>query len=76
MYQATTRAIRVTVEPTFVDWPSSAGVTLSSATECATVTAEQIGSLFTDAVQTTYFREAGVTYQLAVATLLPGDAGC
>ena len=64
------------VEPTFVDWPSSAGVTLSSATECATVTAEQIGSLFTDAVQTTYFREAGVTYQLAVATLLPGDAGC
>ncbi|MFN8021435.1 MAG: hypothetical protein U0Q03_07905 [Acidimicrobiales bacterium] len=64
------------VEPTFVDWPSSTGVSLAASAECASATAEQIGTLFADATQTTYFREGGTTYQLAVAVVLPGDAGC
>ncbi|MCB0999040.1 MAG: hypothetical protein R2713_16870 [Ilumatobacteraceae bacterium] len=64
------------VEPTFVDWPAAAGLDLATASSCATVTATQVGDTFADATQTTYFRQDGATYQLAVAIVLPGDAGC
>lgn len=62
--------------PTVVDWPASSGVSLAAATECARVDATVIGSLFTDAKQNTYFKEADVVYQLSVAGVLPGDPAC
>ncbi len=62
--------------PTLVDWPEAAGVTLASAGECARVEASAVGTLFADATQNTFFREGGVTYRLAVAAVLPGDAAC
>jgi len=64
------------VEPTFVDWPVDTGIDLATASSCATVTATQVGDTFADATQTTYFRQDGATYQLAVAIVLPGDTGC
>lgn len=62
--------------PTIVEWPSGAGVPLTSATTCATVDAATVGSLFTDAKQNTYFRDADVVYQVTVAGVLPGDPSC
>ena len=62
--------------PELVEWPATAGVTLASAAECGRVDAAAIGTLFTDATQNTFFTEAGVTYRLAVAAVLPGDAAC
>ncbi len=62
--------------PTVVPWPVDAGVSLASATTCARVDAASVGSLFLDAKQNTYFTEGDVTYQLAVAGVLPGDPVC
>ena len=62
--------------PALVDWPANAGVTLADAAACGRVDAAAIGTLFTDATQNTFFREAGITYRLAVAVVLPGDAAC
>lgn len=62
--------------PELVEWPAAAGVALSSAAECAQVQTSAIGSLFADATQNTFFTEGGITYRLAVAALLPGDAAC
>jgi hypothetical protein len=62
--------------PTIAAWPAEAVVSLASATTCARVDAEAIGSLFLDAKQNTYFTEGDVTYQLAVAGVLPGDPVC
>jgi hypothetical protein len=64
------------VAPTVVDWPSATTFALAGATTCATVDAVGVGTMFTDAKQNTYFRDAGVVYQLAVAGVLPGDPPC
>ena len=63
------------VEPTVVDWPADASVRLADAGECAAVPAAEVGDLFADANQLTFFAEDGITYQLTVKPLLPGD-GC
>jgi hypothetical protein len=62
--------------PELIEWPAGAGVALSSAAECARVATSAVGTLFTDATQNTFFTDAGVTYRLAVAAVLPGDAVC
>lgn len=63
------------IEPTVVDWPADASVRLADAGECAAVPAPEVGDLFADANQLTFFAEDGITYQLTVKPLLPGD-GC
>ena len=63
------------IEPTVVDWPADASVRLAEAGECAAVPAPEVGDLFADANQLTFFAEDGITYQLTVKPLLPGD-GC
>lgn len=71
------------LEPTIVPWPGSTGVVLSeiasrgmSEPTCALVAAADAGDLFTSANQLTFFEEAGVTYQLSVTPVLPGDDVC
>jgi hypothetical protein len=67
-------------EPTIVNWPDAAGVTLRDSTECAVLPAETIGAFFEELKQNTVLHEGdGETasfYQLAAAAVLPGDAGC
>ena len=63
------------IEPTVVDWPAETSVRLADASECAAVPAAEVGDLFADATQLTFFAEDGITYQLTVKPLLPGD-GC
>ena len=63
------------IEPTVVEWPADASVRLADASECAAVPAAEVAGLFTDANQLTFFAEGGITYQLTVKPLLPGD-GC
>ena len=63
------------IEPTVVDWPADASVRLADAGECAAVPAAEVGDLFADANQLTFFAEDGITYQVTVKPLLPGD-GC
>jgi hypothetical protein len=62
--------------PAIAAWPAEAVVSLASATTCALVDAEAIGSLFLAAKQNTYFTENDLTYQLSVAGVLPGDPVC
>jgi hypothetical protein len=62
--------------PTILAWPASVGVALSSASSCVVVDTAKLGDVFVKATQITYFTDAGVTYQLAVAPVLPGDTGC
>jgi hypothetical protein len=62
------------IEPTIVDWPADASVRLADAGECAAIPAAEVGALFADANQLTFFAEDGITYQLTVKPQLPGDA--
>lgn len=62
--------------PSIVDWPATSSMALASATTCARLEAGAVGSLFIDAKQNTYFKDADVVYQLAVAGVLPGDPDC
>ena len=62
--------------PTIVEWPVSTGVTLVDAAQCARLDAAAAGTVFTAALQNTYFTEDGVTYSLAVGRVLPGDPAC
>ena len=62
--------------PTVVEWPASTGVKLADATNCATLTAEQAGTVLTDAKQDTYFNDGDSLYFVAAAVLLPGDPAC
>jgi hypothetical protein len=62
------------IEPTVVDWPADASVRLIDAGDCAAIPAAELGSLFADANQLTFFAEDGVTYQLTVKPQLPGDS--
>jgi len=59
------------IEPTIVDWPTTADVALVDATQCAVVSAESVGDLFTNADQLTYFVDDGVTYQVVAVQQLP-----
>jgi hypothetical protein len=63
------------IEPTVVDWPAEASVRLADAGECAEVPTAEVGALFADANQLTFFAESGITYQVTVKPQLPGD-GC
>lgn len=60
-------------KPTIVPWPTTTGVELATATDCAMVTADAAGSVFADANQLTFFSEGDVVYSLAVVAMLPGD---
>lgn len=62
--------------PTVVDWPSSTGVVLADASECAEATDAAVGVLFRGANELTFFREGEVVYQLWAGPVLPGDAAC
>ena len=62
--------------PTIVDWPASIGLDLATASECARVGADAVGSVFADADQLTHFRQGDVLYRIAVAGVLPGDPIC
>ena len=62
--------------PAVVEWPASTGVKLADATNCATLTAEQAGTVLTDAKQDTYFKDGDSLYFVAAAVLLPGDPAC
>jgi hypothetical protein len=64
------------MEPTIVDWPADAGVRLAAATTCARSTAASVLAAFADATQLTFFRDAGVVYQVAAVAVLPGDPAC
>jgi hypothetical protein len=63
-------------QPSIVDWPGQTSVPLASAATCADVDAAAVGSLLTDAKQNTYFKDAGVIYQVSAVGVLPGDAAC
>ncbi|MCU1388535.1 MAG: hypothetical protein JWL72_1873 [Ilumatobacteraceae bacterium] len=56
-----------------VAWPAEIGVPLASAATCVVVPASTAGTILTDADQLTYFTDAGITYSVAAAPLLPGD---
>lgn len=62
--------------PTIVAWPDGTGAVLAESLQCATVTANAVEELFTEATQLTFFEEADVTYQLSAVGVLPGDATC
>lgn len=61
------------IEPTVVDWPADASVRLADAAECTMIPAAEVGSLFADANQLTFFDDDGVTYQVLARPILPGD---
>lgn len=64
------------ITPNEVVWPSSAGVPLATAGECAVVTRAAIGNVFDRATQITRFVDAGVKYVVIVRPMVPGDPGC
>lgn len=66
----------ITPTPTVVEWPASTGVKLADATNCITLTAQQAGTVLTDAKQDTYFSDGDSLYFVAAAVLLPGDPVC
>ncbi|MAT04343.1 MAG: hypothetical protein CL424_04785 [Acidimicrobiaceae bacterium] len=61
------------VEPTVLEWPVD-GVDLAAASDCLEMPAADVGSVFADANQLTFFEQDAVTYQLAVKPQLPGDS--
>lgn len=70
-------------DPTVVPWPAGTGVVLAEVAypnsvgqACTTVAASAVGDLFTSANQLTFFEEDGVTYQMSVTPVLPGDDVC
>ncbi|MCU1359052.1 MAG: hypothetical protein JWN99_341 [Ilumatobacteraceae bacterium] len=63
--------------PTVTDWPASTGLDLSTAAECARLTAAAAGTVFADADSNTCFRQGDTLYRISVAGVLPGDpAAC
>ena len=61
------------IEPTLVEWRVD-GIDLAAAAECLEMPADQVGDVFVDANQLTFFEQDGATYQLAVKPQLPGDS--
>lgn len=64
------------IEPTVVDWPASADVRLADATTCARSSNAAVRAAFEAADQLTFFRDAGVLYQVSAVGVLPGDPAC
>lgn len=62
--------------PTLVAWPEAISVRLPEAATCAVIPASEVGSLFADANQLTFFTETDAAYQVAVVQVLPGDKAC
>ncbi|MGB0113291.1 MAG: hypothetical protein WBP59_08745 [Ilumatobacteraceae bacterium] len=61
------------IEPTVVEWPSSASVRLADASTCTLVSATDVGSTLQAANQLTFFTDDGITYQVLARPVLPGD---
>jgi hypothetical protein len=59
------------IEPTIVEWPTTAGISLAEVGECSVVAAADVGDLFTSADQLTLFTEGEVTYQVIAMQRLP-----
>ena len=62
------------IKPTVVDWPAGASVRLADAGECAAVPASEVGHLFENADQLTFFAEDAITYRVTPKPLIVGDA--
>jgi hypothetical protein len=60
--------------PTVRAWPGGTGVALTDAADCRVVTGDAVATVLRDANTLSLFTEAGLTYQLSAAPLLPGDA--
>jgi hypothetical protein len=60
---------------TVVDWPDAADVRLADALECAQSSDNAVATALTEAFQNTFFAEAGTTYAVSAAGVLPGE-GC
>ncbi|MEM8621594.1 MAG: hypothetical protein AAGF73_17935, partial [Actinomycetota bacterium] len=60
--------------PTIVEWPVDASVRLADAAECAEISADEVGDLFAEADQLTFFDDGGVVYEVIPKPVLPGDA--
>lgn len=63
-------------QPTVTPWPAGTGVVLAQASNCVVADSAKVGAVLSAANQLSWFSEGGVTYQLAVATVFPGDKGC
>ncbi len=61
-------------DPTIVVWPADASVRLADATECAQISAAEVGELFAEADQLTFFDDGGEVYEVIPKPVLPGVA--
>ncbi|MEM9514432.1 MAG: hypothetical protein AAGA42_06200 [Actinomycetota bacterium] len=61
-------------DPTIVEWPADASVRLAEASECAEISADEVGELFAQADQLTFFDDGGVAYEVIPKPVLPGVA--
>jgi hypothetical protein len=59
---------------TVADWPAAADVRLADAAECAQSSGNAVATALTEAFQNTFFADAGTTYAVSAAGLLPGEA--
>jgi hypothetical protein len=63
------------IEPTVVEWPEAISVDLADAGQCAEVAVTEVGDLFDNANQLTFFDDGGVVYQVTATLVLP-TGGC
>jgi hypothetical protein len=63
-------------KPTVSPWPAGTGVVLAEATPCVEASAAQVGAVLEAANQLSMYTEAGATYILLAAPVLPGDNAC
>jgi hypothetical protein len=63
------------IEPRVVDWPDGVGTGPDEIGDCARVTADELGDLFAEADQLTFFSDGGTVYQVTPTPALPG-ASC
>jgi hypothetical protein len=62
-------------QPTVIPWPI-ASIDLTTANTCLAVNGSDVQIAFEAALQNSLWEQNGVTYALAVRTLLPGAPGC
>lgn len=63
--------------PTVVDWPADVELAgLRDPGACARLGRDEVGELFENATQLTFFREGDATYQVLVRPASPGSDGC
>ena len=60
------------IEPTLLDWPTDAGVSLADAESCVEVDADMVGPVLTGADELTLFADDGTTYQVLARPVIPG----